>query len=188
MCITTQQQVLDALGQDCLTLDELAAMIPDRTRQGVAMAMSRLARKDLVERVEAGCFRRSALGHEVLELGEVISHGGSDGPPERPRPPRDSLRQRAWSAMRMRRKFSIGELEVVAALGAEKQGRDTIRRMCAELTRAGVLRKLPGRSFDGGARFAMLRDLGPLAPARRFEGRSRLPFLLDHNSGEELPL
>ena len=173
-----QTRVLHHLGDD-LTID---ALVEDLTvpRQALAMAVSSLMSKGLVERRTNGVFRLTGAGQRAATGGVEIAAIPDLPLPIDRSPLRDTLRQRAWTAMRMSRTFSIEDLLVASASGDEKDPRGNLRRYCKGLCAAGILRRLArfqqGLSA-GGPVYRLARDLGPIAPALR----SGSPGLHDPN-------
>jgi len=96
-------------------------------------------------------------------------------------PPADTLQQRFWSAMRILRKFTVPELIGAAAKDESPRScRTRAYKFLDALRSAGVVTELRVRG-DGFKRFALVRDLGPHAPAARAD------HLLDHNTRETIP-
>lgn len=96
----------------------------------------------------------------------------------------DSLRQRAWNAMVIKRKFSLSDIVRCACKGGERQARNNIGRYITALTRVGVLaemkRRLPPTSetSNGEKRWLLVQELGRIAPALQRNGQ-----IFDPNSG-----
>ncbi len=104
-----------------------------------------LIRKGLVQRITSGCFRLTPDGERSVAAGVVIT-SGPNGPFEAVRRPMsDTLRQRAWTAMRIQRGFTINDLLVASAQGAERTAASNLQRYLAALARVGVVRRMPGR-------------------------------------------
>lgn len=114
---------------------------------------------------------------------------GSYGPIGNVRQPKNSLRQRAWAAMRVRHSFTIGDIIADAGRGDEKREYENLNRYIRELRRAGVLGELPRREkgtaigSNGFKRFILLKNLGPKAPAYR----ASVKAIHDFNTGEDIP-
>ncbi len=138
-----------------------------------------LIRKGLVERITSGCFRLTPDGERSVATGVVIT-SGPNGPFEAVRRPRrlcrqsgtaslrlppmsDTLRQRAWTAMRIQRTFTINDLLVASAQGEERTAASNLQRFL---------------------KYQLLKDLGEIAPVVR----AASGVLHDHNSGRELAL
>lgn len=86
-----------------------------------------------------------------------------------------TLRDRAWRAMRIKRKFDLDTLLWVVANGDEKGAVHNLKRYARALERAGYL--IPMRS---GWLLPDDRDTGPLAPALNTRTRT----VTDANTGE----
>ena len=163
-----QTRVLHHLGEP-RTIDALAEglAVP---RQALAMTVSTLVCKGLVERRSNGTFRLTGAGERAATGGVEIA-----AIPDAPLPIdrwslRDTLRQRAWTAMRMSRTFGVEDLLVAGASGEEKDPRGNLQRYCKGLCEAGVVRRL-ARFQQGlcaaGPVYRLVRDLGPIAPVLR---------------------
>lgn len=184
---TLQTRVLHHLGSACLTIDVLAEDL-DVPRHALSMAASALIRKGLVERVERGCFQLSAEGSQAAASGLEITSGPNGPMAAQRQPMRNTLRQRAWTVMRMSRKFSIPDLLIPSVMGEEKNPQNNLQRYCKGLCNAGILRRLSrvqkgtAHGSNGFPVYLLARDLGPIAPTLRPQSRS----IFDHNAQEEL--
>ena len=182
-----QMALLDALkGGRCLTIEALDTDL-DLDRKTIAISAGRLIKRGLAERVEAGCYRLTAAGCAFAESGKVLKSGTPLGRRKIPFC-RDTLRQRAWNAMRMGEAFSVPELVMVASAGGEKDAANNLQRFCARLCKAGYLVKLPRNDRvhgkrQGAHRYRLIDDTGPKAPAYRPSSGA----LFDFNSKEERP-
>ena len=115
------------------------------------------------------------------------SPGGDPGMPgssTRPRILPGTLRQKAWLAMQIKRRFSLSDLvrNALPSGGTARAPRDNIGRYVRALCRVGVLVEM--KRVDAGReglRWALVRDLGRRAPVARINGE-----VLDPNSGEVL--
>ena len=100
--------------------------------------------------------------------------------------PRETLRQRAWNAMRMSGAFTIGDIVMAAASGSERDADNNLQRYFCALVKARYLTVLPVRArgtkptSNGFKRFRLLKDTGPIAPVYR----ANKGCLFDHNLGE----
>lgn len=177
-----QMPILEQLSKgSCLTTRELTAATR-LDRRAVADACCKLITRGLIERREIGSFVISAEGKKAVESGVVLTSGpNGDLSQTAPRlnrkePKRDVI----WRAIRIAQKFSIAKIEMLAQARHENT-----RRYILALERAGILVRLrpePGSAptSNGFARYALVRDPGPLAPV----WRPRLGEVFDRNSGE----
>lgn len=140
----------------------------------------RLAARGLLERYK-GVYCLTEAGREALAGGaEVLTGPRKGGCAERHK---DSLRSKAWRALRIRRKVCLDDLlslvlDSEATKADEKRARNDLVRYLAALTASGHLAQLPARG--GPARWLLTRDTGPCAPAWHKAGRT----LTDTNTGE----
>lgn len=173
-------------GQDHATA-ALAERLDVKRRQ-IADAASQLARRGYVLRPDAGRYRISDAGRRALDEGVRITSGPL-GPTGARRILRDTFRQRAWAAMRIRRVFTIGEIASDAARHDTEAERDNARRYIAALRAAGYAAEAPRRisgtalTSNGFKQFRLLRNTGPRAPVVS-EGRA---CIHDPNTGEDVP-
>ena len=185
-----QTRVLHALSPGaCKTLPGLSDALGLTHRQ-VTNAAAALIGKGLVERIDIGRYRLTENGERAVAAGVVIT-SGPNAPFEAVRRPMvDTLRQRAWTAMRIQRGFTINDLLVASAVGAERNAVSNLQRYLAALSTAGVVRRMKRRvagtrlGSSGFLKYQLLMDLGEIAPVVRSARR----VLHDHNSGLELAL
>lgn len=184
-----QEAIVRAIGPaQCLTTAEIAAAI-GRPNKQVATACSKLVTGAVIERVEVGCFRLTPLGRDVVSGARDLPRGCPQGPHTGPkaRPP-DSLRQRAWAAMRLTRRFTAGEIATLAGAAADKSPETHLVSWFGMLVRAGYLAVLPRRvpgtapTSNGHKCWTLLRDTGEIAPRVRLNGT-----YYDYNTGEGEP-
>lgn len=173
----------------CRTMEELSKTLA-LERRAIAKAVCKLVLRGYVERVERGCYRLSPRGLKAVGRGEAVKAGPS-GPhtAKAARPLPDTLRQRAWNAMRMSGTFTIGDLAIAASRETDKVPEINIQKWIWALCRAGIVVELPTRTrgtaptSNGFKRFRLLKDSGPIAPIYRPAHRT----VYDHNTEEELP-
>lgn len=171
----------------CLTIAQLADDL-DLTRRQVSDAASILLRRSYLERMAVGCYQLTDAGRAAATAGEAIT-SGPKGPRDRVSPVRNSLRERAWRAMRIRRVFTIHDLITDAATEADRNPSDNLARYLRALTSARYLAEAPRRSpgtaltSNGYKRWRLLRDSGPRAPAVL----SKVAAVHDFNTGEDVP-
>ncbi|MEX0366694.1 MAG: hypothetical protein AB3N22_11535 [Ruegeria sp.] len=182
-----QTILLHHLGDTCKKIEVLSEDLA-LTRKQVSDAAAGLIRKGYLERVELGCFQLTDAGHAAAHRGEQITSGPNGAHKARRRPLSDTLRQRAWNAMRIQRRFTIQDIVMAAAKGEEAHAVNNLQRYFKALCNGGVLRRLPKRqagsapTSNGFAQYTLVRDLGHVAPSYR----AKAGTLMDHNAGEEI--
>lgn len=171
----------------CRTIQDLEIVL-DLTRRQVSDAASKLLRRDYLMRMGTGCYQLTEAGIVAATAGEVIT-SGPRGPRDTPRILRNTLRERAWRSMRIRRRFTIPDLVADAATDADKRPDDNLQRYLRALSVAGYVRALPRRAegtaltSNGFKRWMLVNDTGPLAPVIL----SKKPAIRDRNTGEDVP-
>lgn len=173
---TRQKEVLAALeGRECLTTEEIAARTA-LPRRAVVNGAACLISRGYLERAEVGCYRLTDSGREARATGVSLTSGPNGKLTQaRPRERRRTFRDRLWAAMRLKAKFTIGDLLDVARAPGE-DGYDNARRYLRSLEAAGVVNRLARRApgialtSNGYAKFLLIRDLGPAAPIIREGG------------------
>lgn len=173
---------LEVLGQLAggpkLTRDLVDAL--GMTKDGVRDVCKRLVARGLMQSGE-GVHGITEAGIQALAGGaEVVSGPKKGGCVERYK---GSLRAKAWRALRIRRKAGVDELLplVLAAAAAQEDevnARRSLDYYLRALTLAGFLTELPRRG--GLARWVLVRDTGPCAPAWHKAQRT----VTDANTGE----
>lgn len=170
------------------TIDELAARLPIGRKQ-IATAAAKLMQRDYVERLETGVYRLTLPGREALEAGVSLSSGPHRGVRKHMNYP-DSLQQRAWSAMRLRGRFTIPDIVVLAANETDRKPEQSLQRFFHRLVGAGYLVLLPTRvpgqaeTSNGHRQWRLVRDTGERSP--RWLDRQRA--FKDFNTREVFPL
>lgn len=169
------------------TIEELASRLPIGHKQ-IATAAARLMQRDYVERLETGVYRLTLTGREALQAGVSLTSGPHRGKRKYP-VHADSLRQRAWSAMRLSKRFTVPDLLTLAARDDDGNAEGNIRRFCHQLVKCGYLCQLPLRvagqkeTSPGHVCYRLLRDTGERAPQYR-----KLPrAFYDWNTREVFP-
>lgn len=176
---------LSAIEAQAVNLNDLVERLPI-PRPALVAAAGRLVARGLVERAEDGVYRLSPAGSAALVSGLKI---GGDPARRRKHPLyADSLRQRAWRAMRLSIRFTAGDIVALAARD-EIDAEDSIRRFCHQLVRADYLAELPTRTSperpgdNGRKQWRMVRDTGELAPQYMAASKA----FRDRNTGEVAP-
>lgn len=186
--LTLQTRLLRHLGDACLTIGVIAEDL-ELSHDQISTAMRKLIARGYVARVETGCFQLTREGRVAAEAGVSI-RPGPRGPHSRPKKPQpDTLLQRAWSAMRIRRRFTVRDIAMVAARkGNEQDAVEGVGRFLRRLAQAGYVEpvgKEPGTrpGSHGFTRYALKKDTGQIAPSFS-EKRGAIH---DHNTGEDVP-
>lgn len=169
---TTQEAILHALGpKGCMTTAEIAAAI-NKPMRHASEFVGRLVVRDLVERIERGCYRLTAVGERWLDGGTPLRSGPSGPATGVPKPRKDTFRQRAWTAMRLRPTFTSADILERAARSDQKDAPGHLGRYLRALKAAGVVIETPRRARGAGDALTsngckvwrLARDLGEIAP------------------------
>jgi predicted transcriptional regulator len=153
-----------------------AAALFDRSRQNAQKALARLAKRGLARAVR-GAYMATPEGMEFIAAGCEVKSGPT-GPSGKPRVVENTLRCKAWRAMRIKGKFGLDDL-ARACLDGSESDRDpvhNINRYVSALAATGYLvemkRRAPGTALTspGKKRWMLTRDTGPKAPIRRTNG------------------
>ncbi len=176
-------------GGVCLTIDELDASV-DLNRRQISAAAGQLVLRGLAERVERGCYQLTKAGIAAVERGEVITSG-----PYRPhtaparRAAANTLRQRAWNAMRMSGTFTLADIVMAAAQASDGDPDANVKRYVRQLALAEYVVELPVRgkgtalTSNGFKRFRLIKNTGPIAPVARIRSKT----VHDHNLARQAP-
>lgn len=188
------EQLLAAVGthapSECITVQRLIALTGLDPRQ-VDNAQRKLRSHGFLELTGPGCLKLTDAGREALGAGAAV-RSGPNGPQPGARQFRNTLRTRVWRAIRIRRKFSIPDLEMLVATGEERDIGSNIGHYLRALERAGYLVKLPRReagtalTSNGHARWWLPneQDTGPAAPIVN----ARTCTVYDPNLERRLPM
>ncbi len=172
-----------ALDEVCRQLDPTLPRAPgSQHRRNVIGTMGKLmasshakvaARDKLLQNKGVVSYSATAKGRALIAAGGTIK-SGQPGPERGPRDPLENgMRPRIWSAFRMLKKGSVAELvELVHRKGDAEIGKVTgnARKYLTGLCRVGIAQELRTRaegtapSSNGFKRYALLEDVGPLAP------------------------
>ena len=139
----------------------------------VERAALKLRKYGLLEKTSQGCHVLTDSGREAVAAGIKLHSGPTQW--TSPKVNKDSLRIRVWRAMRIRRKFSIPDLELLVAQGGEKDITNNIGKYVRALAKAGYLVELAKReagtaiTSNGFKRYWLPedKDTGPQAPVWR---------------------
>jgi hypothetical protein len=167
---------LGAVGTHPRSLAEAAGNLPLDLPAALAL-IGRTIALDLVERDVDGLVCLSARGRRLVLEGDTSVRPFITSPTGARRPVADTLRQRAWTAMRISPRFTVASLTVLARQAKDKYPEDELRRYLRALLRAGYVALLPARAGEPGAgaaapkQWRLLRDTGPSAPVLRKRGK-----------------
>lgn len=176
--------LLQALANGPLTRAEVKERLGLDWRQTTNSARA-LMRRGYLSVLDGGRFQLSDAGLAACAAGEAIT----SGPKGKVKMIRDTFRERAWRAMRVRKVFTIGEIVADAISDDGRQPRDNAARYISRLKQAGYVKELPRRSpgtaigSNGFKRFALVRNSGPKAPVFR----EAAVCIHDPNTGEDIP-
>jgi hypothetical protein len=171
----------------CLTADQMAEAL-GITRAQAMNAARKLLRRGYLEKMAAGCFQLSEAGKAAALSGITIT-SGPKGKTGVIATRRQTFRERAWLAMRIHHRFTIGQIVASAARDGERNARENARKYLAQLGQAGFVKELPNRlpgtsmGSNGFKRWVLIRNTGPRAPVYRAE----LQTVHDFNTGEDIP-
>lgn len=186
---TIMQTIQTHMLNECITNEKLVKMTGLKARQ-VEDATQKLHKNGFIKRVEPGCYRITQAGIIALDAQQSLRSGPKGETSVKIH--KNSLRIRIWRAIRIRKSFSIPELEGIVATGEEKDIVSNIGKYLRALESAGYLIRMNKRlrssslTSNGYLRWRLdpLKDTGPQAPVwRQSKGT-----LLDPNTGEEITL
>lgn len=190
----TSEQIMQVISQhmlnECVTNSRLAELTQLESSQ-IESATDRLKRHGLIKTVQPGCYRITSEGIAAMQSGLSLR----SGPKQSGRTTRivkNTVRERVWRAIRIRKSFTIPELIGLAATGDEKDIESNISKYLRALEQAGYLIRLQKRmrgnaiTSNGFARWRLdlERDTGPKTPIYRMGKET----VFDPNTGEEIHL
>lgn len=183
-----QNRILYHLGARCEVIADIAAAL-DLTHVQVGKATGELIARGYLERVERGCFQLTEDGATAVVMGVRICSGHTGPTTGIRKPVRNTMRQRAWKAMRIHREFTVPDLAMIVSRDAPAAAYNSLQTYLRQLTAAGYVMRMPGKargtaiSSPGFNRFRLVRDTGPRAPVY---SRKRAAFH-DFNTGKDVP-
>jgi predicted transcriptional regulator len=163
----------------------------------VKNAIDRLSKRGLVIHVGLARYQRTASGDAFLGAGKQVKpgpqpkgHGGSArrGLRADDAAGRDTLRDRAWVALRQLKKATIPDLMELASRGGDGEDVSNLRQYLTVLAKHGVVsalkRRAPGYALtsNGFIQYVLVDDLGPKAPL----WRGSTGELVDRNNGKPI--
>lgn len=189
----TAEQLLTAIRDervcDCIT-EERMVMVTGLTPRQVECSAATLRRNGLIEKTGKGCHKLTDAGKEALAAGTRLRSGpkGSWNKGTR-RKMGNTLRERIWRAIFIRRKFTVPEIITLVVDGTERgDPTNNVLKYIRSLTRAGYLIELKRRdpcvspTSPGFKRWWMPdgKYTGPIAPVVR----NKLTIVYDPNTEE----
>lgn len=157
-------------------------------RYQISDAAALLKRHALVKSSKPGTYQLTKLGRRT-PIKDLNLRSGPKGSYSTVRAHKDTFRERAWRSMRIRGRFTIGDLLSDAAREGEADQKNNAMRYVGILRRAGFLRELPKRrpgtalTSNGSKVFVLVMNTGPRAPVWREKPR----LVHDFNTGEDHP-
>jgi hypothetical protein len=142
------------------------------TWRRVCAATARLLSRGLVERSDVARYRLTADGRALLVVLRRSQSGtaGDTGQQDLLRPLPDTLKQRAWTAMRLVQRFTVPEILTLAARPDERDAWDNLTGYLKHLLAAGYVAVLPARTRGTGSQsktvrvYVLLRRDSEIAP------------------------
>lgn len=162
----------------------------DLSTKSISQAVGNLIKHSYVTRSATGIYRLTEKGKSLKNSGKpLIINPGPEKGYEWPVKEKNDFRSRAWKAIRIKQKFTVNDILMLARNGSEKQALNQLHIYLRALTRVGFLMELKSRepgyamTSNGFKRYALVKDPGYLAPI--FRRRSNEVY--NPNNGEVLP-
>ncbi len=173
----------------CLSIDEMTEAT-GISRHEATKTAGYLVNRGYLSRTELGVFTLTEDGL-AARLADVEIRSGPMGPDTGigRKPFKETLRQRAWSAMRIMGVFSTAEIVAIASDDPSEKDHANLRRYCRGLRDAGFLMDMPTRAAgaaetsNGFKRYRLFNDTGEIAPTYRNTKKE----VFDHNTREVVP-
>lgn len=185
------EQLLTAVGQasphECITEARMAELTGFDAKV-VENCCLKLRTHGFLTKTARGCHQLTPAGIAAWREGAKLRSGPKGAHIGR-KTVSGTVRERAWSALRITGKGSIPDVIMLAAEGGERDIANNIGKYFSALERAGYLRQLrvrePGTSptSNGHVRWLLVRNSGPLAPVWRVKAGT----VYDPNTEEEWP-
>lgn len=158
--------------------------------KSISQAAGNLIKHGYLTRSVTGVYRLTEKGKSLKKSGKpLIINPGPEKGYQWPNEFKDTFRSRAWKAIRIKQKFTVNDILMLACEGTEKQPLNQLHIYIRALSKAGVLMELKSRepgfalTSNGFKRFAIVKDLGYHAPVYR----RRENEIYNPNNGEILP-
>lgn len=163
--------IFKASPRDCITEQRLSE-ITGSDAKSIENSCLKLRKHGFLTRTARDCYKLTAAGRAAIAQGAKL-RSGPQGPRTGRIVRRNTLRARAWAAMRIKRKFSIADLVMLCAEGGERDIESNLQRYLKALARAGYVRQLGTRergfapTSNGYVRWMLVQDAGALPPIWR---------------------
>lgn len=192
--IWTAEKLLNAIAEaspkECITEARMAE-ITGLDKVQIERAALKLRKHDLLTKTSRGCHKLTDAGRAAATEGKQL-RSGPNGQHSGPKVNKESLRIRAWRAMRLKEKFSLPDLCMLCARGSEKDIVSNLRKYVTALEKAGYLtrmnRREPGTSItsNGHVRWWLnpANNTGLLAPVWSIKDNT----IYDPNTEEKISL
>ena len=174
---TLLKTIAEKSPNECVTETRLAELT-NLTPKQVENACQNLRRHGFIRRNGKGCHRLTPAGKDAAEAGLQI-RSGPNGPQATGIRRRDAgMRQRAWTALAMRKPMTVDDIVMRASMGDERDPRGNLYKYLRALQRAGYLMEMPLRekplnsTSNGCKRWVLVRYNGPVCPVVRDSRRA----------------
>lgn len=141
--IWTAEKLLNAIAEaspkECVTETRMAELT-GLTPLQVEKAALKLHKHLLLEKTSRGCHKLTEAGIAAAAEGKRLRSGPTEW--VGPKVHKDSIRIRAWRAMKLKGKFSLPDLCMLCAKGGEKDIYSNLRKYVKALEDAGYLIRL----------------------------------------------
>lgn len=169
-------QLLTILAEGCELTPSHAADRLSKSKQNVQNAFDNLVRRGLAVSV-CGAYRATTEGMEFIAAGKEIKSGQA-GPGGKPRVVVNTMRSKAWRAMRIKGKFDTDDLARACLDGSEiaRDPTGNLRHFISSIAACGYLvemkRRTPGSAptSPGKKRWMLVRNTGPKTPILHSSG------------------
>ena len=164
MSCEVMTKVFNEMDDKSVKLDELAQKLELSTKS-ISQAVGNLIKHGYATRSSTGVYRLTDKGKSLKRSGQplVINPGPEKGY-QWPIEKKDNFRSRAWKAIRIKQKFTVNDILMLAKDGSEKQALNQLHIYLRALTRAGFLMELKSRepgyalTSNGFKRYALIKD------------------------------
>ncbi len=145
MSCEVMTKVFNEMDDKSVKLDELAQKLELSTKS-ISQAVGNLIKHGYATRSSTGVYRLTDKGKSLKRSGQplVINPGPEKGY-QWPIEKKDNFRSRAWKAIRIKQKFTVNDILMLAKDGSEKQALNQLHIYLRALTRAGFLMELKSR-------------------------------------------